>query len=142
MLKFDAYSYLSQHGIKPSVQRQAIITYLYEHRTHPNVDDIFTALQPVIRTLSRTTIYNTLHLFHDHGAILALTINGETVHFDFNTQSHTHFYCLKCNKVFDVPEMECPTPTLPKKYDFEVTEYHFYLKGYCKQCKAENEKQL
>lgn len=39
---------LQGHNIKPSVQRIAIMKYLMEHRTHPTVDEIYTALSPTI----------------------------------------------------------------------------------------------
>ena len=47
---------LQGHNIKPSVQRIAIMKYLMEHRTHPTVDEIYTALSPTIPTLSKTTV--------------------------------------------------------------------------------------
>ena len=47
----DAYSRLVEHGVKPSVQRLAIMDYLLTHFTHPTVDDIYKALHPIIPTL-------------------------------------------------------------------------------------------
>ena len=46
-------------SIKPSVQRIAIMNYLIEHRTHPTVDEIYTALSPSIPTLSKTCLLYT-----------------------------------------------------------------------------------
>ncbi len=40
----DVVKRLQNHNIKPSVQRIAIMNYLMEHRTHPTVDEIYTAL--------------------------------------------------------------------------------------------------
>ena len=71
----NAKQYLIDNGIKPSVQRIAIMKYLFEHRTHPTVDDIFHDLHDAIPTLSKTTVYNTLKLFSEKGAILSLTID-------------------------------------------------------------------
>ena len=51
----DVVKRLQNHNIKPSVQRIAIMNYLIEHRTHPTVDEIYTALSPSIPTLSKTT---------------------------------------------------------------------------------------
>ena len=48
---------LQGHNIKPSVQRIAIMKYLMEHRTHPTVDEIYTALSPTIPTLSKFTTH-------------------------------------------------------------------------------------
>ena len=52
----DVLKRLQNHNIKPSVQRIAIMNYLIEHRTHPTVDEIYTALSPSIPTLSKTTV--------------------------------------------------------------------------------------
>lgn len=54
-----AYEYLLDHQIKPSVQRIAIMDYLLKHKTHPCIDEIYTALCKEIPTLSKTTVYNT-----------------------------------------------------------------------------------
>ena len=64
----DVLKRLQNHNIKPSVQRIAIMNYLIEHRTHPTVDEIYTALSPSIPTLSKTTVYNTLKLLSEQGA--------------------------------------------------------------------------
>lgn len=63
-----AYEYLLSYHIKPSVQRIAIMDYLLNHKTHPCIDEIHTALCKEIPTLSKTTVYNTLKLFVEHGA--------------------------------------------------------------------------
>ena len=44
---------------KRQVQRIAIMNYLIEHRTHPTVDEIYTALSPSIPTLSKTCLLYT-----------------------------------------------------------------------------------
>ena len=58
-----AINTLVKYGIHPSVQRIAIMDYLIKHRTHPTVDEVYTALSDEIPTLSKTTVYNTLKLF-------------------------------------------------------------------------------
>lgn len=65
------------HGIKPSVQRLAVMEYLKTHCTHPTADEIFSALSPKMPTLSRTTVYNTLRLLASRGAVLSLDIDGK-----------------------------------------------------------------
>ena len=73
--------YLLKYDIKPSVQRMAIMDYLMSHRIHPSADEIYNALYPTIPTLSKTTIYNTMKLFVEQGAVrktydLTLTRQG------------------------------------------------------------------
>ena len=78
----NAYEYLLSYHIKPSVQRIAIMDYLLKHHTHPRIDEIYMALCPDIPTLSKTTVYNTLKLFVEHGAARMLTIDERNACFD------------------------------------------------------------
>ena len=72
-MKEKAIERLLESGIKPSVQRVEIMTYLMTHFTHPTVEEVYKALCPTIKTLSRTTVYNTLRLFSEHNAATMIT---------------------------------------------------------------------
>ena len=52
----NARDYLEKCGIKPSLQRIAIVEYLMENRIHPTADDIYHALCIQVPTLSKTTV--------------------------------------------------------------------------------------
>lgn len=71
----NARDYLEKCGIKPSLQRIAIVEYLMENRIHPTADDIYHALCIQVPTLSKTTVYNTMRLFAEQGAVLPLVID-------------------------------------------------------------------
>ena len=79
MVNKEALDTLQNYGIHPSVQRIAIMDYLLKNHTHPTVDEVYVALCKVIPTLSKTTVYNTLRLFSEHGAALMLTIDEKKV---------------------------------------------------------------
>lgn len=129
----EAIERLLEFQIKPSVQRIAVMDYLMKNRTHPSVDDIYSHLSPSMPTLSKTTVYNTLKLFADCGAILALTIDEKNTNYDAETSDHGHFLCKRCGKIYD---FDCH-PSLVnglKKEGFEIQETHYYYKGVCKNC--------
>ncbi len=126
---------LVKYGIKPSVQRIAIMDYLMTHRTHPTADEVYMALCDSIPTLSKTTVYNTLKLFVEQQAALMLTINDKNVHFDGDTSLHSHFFCRRCGKVYDLPYSGKKREA--RELDIEghaVEEIHHYYKGICKEC--------
>ena len=75
MVKTDLYNRLRNRGVRPSTQRLAIMEYLLTHYTHPTVDDVFQGLSPTIKTLSRTTVYNTLRMFAERGLAQMITID-------------------------------------------------------------------
>lgn len=129
---------LQGHNIKPSVQRIAIMKYLMEHRTHPTVDEIYTALSPTIPTLSKTTVYNTLKILSEQGAAQTLTIDERNTCYDADTTPHSHFLCKRCGRIYDLPCDDAIKKVVDTGMDgHEVQEIHYYYKGICKQCKED-----
>ena len=132
----NVYEYLLNYNIKPSVQRIAIMDYLLKHETHPCIDEIYMALCKEIPTLSKTTVYNTLKLFVEHGAAKMLTIDERNACFDGNTSLHAHFLYKACGKIYDLPllqEDKAETDMLNEK-GFVLEETHHYYKGTCPKC--------
>ena len=130
---------LQKYHIKPSVQRIAIMKYLMEH---PTVDEIYTALSPTIPTLSKTTVYNTLKILTEQGAVQTLTIDERNTCYDAATTPHAHFLCKCCGQIYDLAYDN----TMKRVDDIEmngheIQELHFYYKGICKRCKAEQDKE-
>ena len=134
--------YLLKYDIKPSMQRIAIMDYLMEHRVHPTADEIYNALYPTMPTLSKTTIYNTMKLFSEQGAVKALVIDEKNVRFDIDTSSHAHFMCLGCGCVCYLPIENQEAMQLEGVGELMITEIHLYYKGYCKKCAEENRKNI
>lgn len=130
-----AYDKLVECGIKPSMQRIAVMDYLMTHRTHPNVDRIYGGLRDDMPTLSRTTVYNTLKLFCEEGAIQMLTIDEKNLCFDADTSNHAHFICKRCGKIYDLSSGAGMKKVIPIEIDgHKIEESHFYYKGICKKC--------
>ena len=99
MKKSEAYTRLMERGIRPSMQRLAIMDYLINHPIHPTIDDVYQALSNKVPTLSRTTVYNTLRMLSENQAAQMITIDEHRVCYDGNVESHVHFYCKKCGKI-------------------------------------------
>ncbi len=129
------YENLLKYDIKPSVQRMAVMEYLMTHFTHPSVDEIYTALSPKYPTLSRTTVYNTLKLFVEQGAVQMLTIDEKMTCFDGDVSHHAHFLCKRCGRIYDLPLSDSAKEVLRMDMDGNaITEVHQYYKGVCKKC--------
>ncbi len=137
-----AYDRLTACGLKPSVQRLAIMEYLLTHNTHPTVEDVFKALGKKIPTLSKTTVYNTLRLFSENSAAQMLTIDERRVCYDGIIEPHVHFFCRKCGKIYDVRSVEAPRPvSAGMVVDGNVVdEVQLYYKGLCADCAAGQDK--
>ncbi len=135
----NSFTHLQTYNIKPSLQRLAIMDYLMNHRTHPTADEIYTFLSTSMPTLSKTTVYNTLKLFAEHGAAQLLTIDERNSHFDANVSDHAHFLCKQCNAIYDLEStVEIRQVEGGRIEGHEVTEMHYYYKGTCKDCLSKN----
>lgn len=132
----EAHRYLMKYSIRPSVQRTAIMEYLMNHKTHPTVEEIYLALNPTIPTLSKTTVYNTLNLFSEKGAVQVLTIDDKNARYDADVSKHGHFYCRSCGKVHDVFNMKPEAYVIPYNEDFLVDTIEVFYYGTCKACKG------
>jgi Fur family ferric uptake transcriptional regulator/Fur family peroxide stress response transcriptional regulator len=109
--------------------------YLMKHRTHPSIDEIFCALSAEMPTLSRTTVYNTLKLFSDNGAVTMLTIDDRFVNFDADTSFHAHFLCKRCGKIYDLPILPAALDAINMHAEGHLlAETHYYCKGVCREC--------
>ncbi len=131
----EVHRYLMSCSIKPSVQRTAVMEYLINHKTHPTVDEIFTGLSPSIPTLSKTTVYNTLNLFIEKGAVQMLTIDEKNARYDADISSHAHGYCRSCAKVFDIFDLKSDQFKLPQIDGFMVDAVEISYYGVCAACR-------
>lgn len=141
--KAEVENFLREHGVRPSIQRVAVMEYLANHRTHPTIDDIYKALHPTVSILSRTTIYNTLHLLAGLNAVKEINIEENVCHYDADTSNHAHYRCKKCGKIFDLFETDVPLLAEIEKMvqsdsKFDAAELYFY--GVCPKCVEKSEK--
>ncbi len=126
--------YLLEHGIRPSVQRIAVMNYLMTHLTHPTVDEIYLALLHDIPTLSRTTVYNTLRLFVRHQAAQAIDIDRSCERFDADTDLHAHFMCESCGRIDDIMIPHCQAIESLAPPATAVHSINLSFKGLCSNC--------
>ncbi len=131
-MNIETAQYLASYGIKPSVQRLAVMKYLLLNPVHPTAEHIYEALLPSMPTLSRTTVYNTLSLLAERGAILRLDLDPRQAHFDGNPAPHTHYVCTRCGAIFDAALQDLPPGSSPEGFTVSSTEV--VHKGICKNC--------
>jgi len=130
----QAHQYLRQFSIKPSVQRSAVMDFMLKNRIHPTIDEIYLALSPSMPTLSKTTVYNTLDLFVDKGAVRLLAIDEKNARYDVDISAHAHFFCKSCGSISDIFDLKTIMFQLPEsKSKIEAVEISYY--GQCENCR-------
>lgn len=124
-------------ALRPSVQRLAILSFISNSGTHPSAEEIFRTLSPSMPTLSRTTVYNTLHLLEEKNLIRQINNEPDMVRYDLALYTpHAHFKCLHCGHIIDLAGDIHPAP-LPSGYMIDSVD--LFYKGICPECsKAQN----
>lgn len=122
-------------GVRPSAQRMAILRNVVEGGAHPTADEIFRDLQADYPTMSRTTVYNSLHVLAESGLLKELELESGNRRYDFAEQPrHGHLRCRCCGRIFDV---ELPEDiSLPSPEGFQIDGVDVFFRGLCPQCGA------
>lgn len=117
-------------------QRKIILEELKKVNTHPTADSVFRMVKRKLPSISFGTVYRNLNLLRDQGNLLELVCGKYSCHYDAKIETHYHFLCLKCQKVFDLkePVFNNLDDKIGRKSGFEVKYHRMDFYGYCKDC--------
>ena len=124
---------LQNKGIRPSYQRIQVLACVHQKDAHPTVDEIHRKLSPQIPTLSKATIYNSLHTFVDVGLVRILNIDGSELRYDAVLNDHGHFKCQRCNSIFNF-QIDMDSISIDGLRHFKVAEKNVIFTGICPNC--------
>jgi hypothetical protein len=128
---------MHQARIRPSVQRIAVLANIANKRKHPTADEIFTDLVTEYPSMSKTTVYNSLHILVEANLVRELEIESGNKRYDLAPQPpHSHFICRKCGRIFDM-ELPAGLEKIPAT-GFSIDSMDVYFKGICQQCNQSN----
>ncbi len=128
---------LKNKGVAVTIQRYAVLEYLYNNPTHPTAEEIYQDLKKRFPTISEATIYNTLQLFKNHNLIQEITIEKGKSHFDYETKPHHHFLCRRCGRICDIDVEGCPLVGKKMIDGHRIEEVKPYILGICSKCLKE-----
>ena len=120
-------------GVRPSAQRLAVLDYVANEKTHPTADMVYSILADKFPTLSRTTVYNSLHTLAEAGLLRELEIESGNMRYDLADQPpHGHFMCDKCGRVFDTVMPPDMLRALAPGFNARCIDISY--KGICPDC--------
>jgi len=126
---------LHKAGIRPSLHRIAVLEYVATGTRHPSADEIYAALAAEHADLSRTTVYNALHLLTEKGLLRELEIESGCRRYDMAHQKpHSHFMCRRCGRIFDFPMPVLTGHGQMESKGFIPDSMDVTYKGVCPEC--------
>ncbi len=124
---------LKSKGVRPSYHRIKVLEYMHLQGGHPTAEDIFHALSPHIPSLSKVTIYNTLHTFVETGLVRAVEIDDAQLRYDITLDDHGHFLCEACGNIYNFP-VDIDLVSVEGLNQFKIKQKNIYFKGLCPNC--------
>lgn len=118
-------------------QKKIIVEVLRSTKSHPTADWIYEQAKKQLPYLSLGTVYRNLNLLKNMGEIMELNYGSTYSRYDGNPETHYHFQCQECGKVYDLdisPKEQLDTYAEDiKEHDIISHRLEFY--GICQECK-------
>jgi Fur family peroxide stress response transcriptional regulator len=102
MFKEKATTALKGVGFKMTKPRIWIVDFLDGNETHPTAFDIYDEIRRENKGFSFATVYNTLDALVRSGVVKQIKMDVKSFRFDPKVETHGHFLCKKCHKLYDV----------------------------------------
>jgi len=127
-----------EKGLKVTPQRYAIYEMMIHTDSHPTVEDIYHAVQPMFPMLSLNTVYYTLTSLKKAGLIADVPVQEGAARFDANMDRHHHLVCLKCRKIEDLYDDVLDQLKISAKSTngYLVESHRVEFRGYCSECRT------
>jgi Fur family transcriptional regulator, ferric uptake regulator len=130
-------SYLAQHHLKRSEQREVILDTFLRSERHLSVDDLLHLVQKRRPDIGRTTVYRTLKLLQAAGLATELELEGQSrFERDYKREHHDHFICKSCGEIFEFanPDIERIQDEIAAEIGFTIEGHRHQIYGYCRDC--------
>jgi Fur family peroxide stress response transcriptional regulator len=144
--KRDLYfNALRQAGKRITEQRRVICEYLAETQSHPTPYQVFEDLSLLHPEISRATVYNTLNVLKELGAIVEIGFGADHTHYDTDTSPHINLICLRCHEISDYSG---PLPfdslheSLSSETDFLPLVTRVDVFGFCEKCRERKKAEI
>ncbi|MEZ4656765.1 MAG: Fur family transcriptional regulator [Caldilineaceae bacterium] len=133
---------LKNAGHRITEQRRVICQYLAETDQHPTPYQAFAAISASHPEISRATVYNTLNLLTNLGAIIEIGFGDEHTHYETDVEPHVNLICMRCHQIIDysAPELLAQLEaTVPVEAQFQPWISKIDVYGLCQSCQTQTQ---
>jgi Fur family transcriptional regulator, ferric uptake regulator len=134
----SAQELLLAHDIRATRQRQHVLEALAVEPNDATAQEIFEALRARGEPIGLATVYRTLALLSERGAVDALMHRpGEICYRLCSDSHHHHLTCSECHQVVELGEcdLEPWLERLGGAHGFTVTDHAVEVTGLCAECR-------
>ena len=126
-----------EKGLKLTPQRYAVYAMMIHTESHPTVEDIYQAVQPMFPMLSLNTVYYSVAALKKAGLISDVPVQDSPARFDANMDQHHHLVCVECRKIEDLYDKALDRLKISAQNTngYLVKSHRVEFRGYCGECR-------
>ncbi|MBW2514941.1 MAG: transcriptional repressor [Deltaproteobacteria bacterium] len=128
-------------GHRMTPQRQAVLEILTTSDSHPTVDQIYERVRIDFPMTSRATVYKTISLAKEMGAVMELEFSKGSNRYDGKRPyPHTHVICMKCKQVMDADDLDTTAlkQEIVRNTGYRIDNHRIDFFGVCPDCQKES----
>jgi len=130
-------SRLRERGYRVTPQRAAVVKALVRPGLHPTVEQIYGHVRGEFPMTSRATVYKTLAVLRDMGAVCELRVGGGGIRYDgCADQPHPHLVCTTCGRIcdLDLAPVENTIAEIEERTGYRIVSHRRDFFGVCPDC--------
>jgi Fur family ferric uptake transcriptional regulator len=129
-------SYLEDHNLKHTKQREAILDVFLEVKGHITAEALFNRVRELHASIGFTTVYRTMKLLCDAGLAIERHFDDGVARYEIEHEHHDHLVCTRCGKIveFECKMIEQAQDEIGKRYGFRLLRHRHELYGHCPDC--------
>jgi len=129
-------SYLEDHNLKNTKQRESILEVFLQVQGHITSDDLYQKVRELHPNIGYTTVYRTMKLLCDAGLASERHFDDGITRYEIEQEHHDHLVCLRCGKIieFECQMIESAQDEIVKRYGFRLLRHRHELYGHCPDC--------
>jgi len=135
-------SYLEDHNLKHTKQREAILEVFLEAKGHITGEDLYQKVREKHPSIGYTTVYRTMKLLCDAGLASERHFDDGVTRYEVEHEHHDHLVCTRCGKIieFECQMIEAAQNDIVKRYGFRLLRHRHELYGLCPSCQEKDRK--
>lgn len=131
-------TYLEQHNLKHTKQRDVILDNFLELSGHITSEELHQRIRETEPSIGFTTVYRTLKLLVEAGLAQERHFDDGITRYEIEHEHHDHLVCTLCGRIveFECQMIEKTQTEIATEYGFQLLRHRHELYGLCPSCQT------